>query len=72
MSKVPVYLIPRYGRYSGFKKVVVATDTNITNPSLIEKIKEINEEPNAFIKFLHVKENIEDNFKETANELLLF
>lgn len=69
-SNLPVYLIPKYGQHKGFSKVVVATDNNISNPSLVEKIKELNEEPNAFIKFLHIKENGDDNFKETAKELV--
>ena len=70
ISKIPVYLIPKYGRYRGFSKVVVATDNKITNPNLILKIKELNEEDNAFIKFLHIKQNGNESFKETANELV--
>ena len=58
---LPIYLIPKYAKYEGFSKVVIASDAQIASPKMIGFIKSWNIY-NAFIKFVHIREDEEDTF----------
>ncbi len=53
---IPVYLIPKNSSFSGFDKVVVATDYHLAKKQIINEIKRWNENHNAYLKFIHVKD----------------
>lgn len=63
-AKVPVYLIPKYASFSGYKKIMIASDEHLSNPSLINKINSWNKEYKAYAKFLHVQNGKDDDFNK--------
>lgn len=68
-TKVPVYVIPHCSTYKKYEKIVVATDEHIAKAELINAIKQKNES-NAQVKFLHVKDNNESEYKNAKKELV--
>lgn len=67
---VPVYLIPKYAIYKPFKKVLVGSDHHLSKGVELERLKQWNERYNAFLHFLHVKEDSNDKFKEEAQVII--
>ena len=63
---IPVTLIPRYSRFLGFKKVMVASDYHLSNPEIIHKIRNWNIDHKAFVKFLHIQVNSTDTFEDES------
>jgi len=58
---LPIYLIPKFGAFKGWSKVLIATDRKIANGKMIEFIRDWNTS-NAFLKFVHVQESANDEF----------
>jgi len=69
-SPVPVYLIPRYARYSGFRRVIVGADSHLNDDKYLERIRDWNNRHTAFIKFIHIQEGLEDDFIEERRDLI--
>jgi len=70
-SDCPLYLIPRYASYNGFKKVMVASDQHLLDNEVGTRIKEWNKDHNAFIKFLHInRDNGDDDFSISETKLV--
>ena len=69
-SKIPVYLIPKYASYKGYKKVMIASDTHLMNANYINQIKSWNKEHGSFVKFLHIQRADKDDFNEATKSLV--
>lgn len=69
-SKIPVYLIPKYATYSGYKKIMVASDDHLNNLIVLDKIRSWNREYSAFVKFLHIQDRKKDHFDEEKKMLI--
>jgi len=67
---IPVYLIPRYARFEGYSKVLAASDHHLGKPQVLHQIKTWNEDHNAYIKFLHVKERVNSMYGEDAEKIV--
>jgi nucleotide-binding universal stress UspA family protein len=67
---IPVYLVPRFARFNGFNKVLVASDHHLAKPELLHQIKQWNDNHNAYIKFLHVRERINSLYNEEAEKIV--
>ena len=67
---IPVYLIPRFAKFDGFSKIMVASDHHLGKPQILHQIKAWNEEHNAFIKFLHVKERVNSLYNDEAEKIV--
>ena len=67
--KIPVYIVPPYGAYKKYERIMVATDELISDPELIMAIKEWNDS-NAMVKFIHVRQNDDEPFEKTKEALL--
>ena len=67
---IPIYLIPRHASFNGFNKVMVASDHHLAKPQVLNQIKDWNANHNAFIKFLHVRENIDSFYTEEADKIV--
>jgi nucleotide-binding universal stress UspA family protein len=67
---IPVYLIPRNASFNGFNKVTVASDHHLGKPQVLHQIKIWNDNHNAFIKFLHVRETIDSNYSDEAKKIV--
>ncbi len=65
---VPVYLVPRFARYQGFSKVVIASDRHMTDTKVIDFIKSWNRD-NAFLKFVHIRKHLEDDFNQEEQKI---
>ncbi len=66
-SKVPVYLIPKYGRFKPFRKVMVAVGDSYNTQASLESLMNWNLGKDAFLRFVHVNENGKDDFEATKN-----
>ena len=66
---VPVYLIPKFAKYGGYDKVVIASDRHVADPKMIDFVKEWNTD-NAFLKFVHIRESLQDNFNLEEQKIL--
>lgn len=64
---VPVYLIPRYSVYNGYEKALVASDFHLKETSVIQAIKDWNKKHKAYIKFMHIQQNDDDDFGEESD-----
>lgn len=69
-SKIPVYLIPKYASCTGYKKVMIASDTHLMNAVYINQIKSWNKEHGSFVKFLHIQRGDKDDFNEATKALV--
>lgn len=69
-NKVPVYLIPINCSYDGFKKVMVATDKKLQDPSILSTISSWNKEHRAFMSFLQVYNASEEKEDSTTEEIV--
>lgn len=67
---IPVYLIPKYAKFEGYNKVLVASDHHIAKPQVLHQIKMWNDNFNAYIKFLHVRERINSLYNEEAEKIV--
>lgn len=67
---IPVYLIPKYAKYSGHNKIMIASDYNSGNPEFIEKIKNWNQGNAAHIHFLHIQDKPEDDYDEVKKNIV--
>jgi nucleotide-binding universal stress UspA family protein len=67
---LPVYLIPRYSNFTGFKKVLVASDFHLKEEKIIGSISKWNEEHHAYIKFMHIQQNEQDDFGEESDKIV--
>ena len=65
---LPIYLIPKFGSFRGWSKVLVATDRKIAKPKMIEFIRHWNVN-NAFLKFVHVQESRDHGFNEEEQQI---
>lgn len=61
--KIPVYLIPPFAKYNGFKSTVIASDSHIGKSNLINWIKEWNLSHESFIRFLHIRDGEKADFE---------
>lgn len=68
--KMPVYLIPRYSTYKPFEKVLVASDAHLTNTDRITDLKIWNNKFNAFLKFVHVRSDNEDEVSQETPTII--
>ena len=68
-SKQPIYIVPRYAQFKGYKKIMVASDELINNTSVIKALKDWNSS-NAMLKFLHINEKKKGEFALTKETLL--
>lgn len=68
--ELPSYLVPRYSKYEGLNKVMVASDYHLKNEAFINEICEWNKNKNAFMKFLHIQTEEGDDFKEEEETLI--
>lgn len=69
-AKIPVYLIPKYATYSGYKRVMIASDDHLNNAIVLDKITSWNKEHLAFIKFLHIQDSKKDKFHQQKQLLI--
>lgn len=67
---IPTYLIPLNAGYNGYSKIVVASDSHLNSPELVNKIKAWNNNSIAFLKFIHVTDNKSDDFKQLSENLI--
>lgn len=67
---LPVYLIPRYSSFKGYNKVLVASDFHLKEEKIIESIKVWNKEYKAYIKFMHIQQNNDDDFGEESDKIV--
>jgi len=67
---VPVYLIPKYATFTGFEKVMVASDKHLSDESIVNNIKDWNKSYGAFIKFLHIQNSKDDSFQTEAGAIV--
>ncbi len=67
-TDLPVYLVPRYARFRGFKRILVASDKHFKDRKVIEYLRTWNTQ-HAFLKFLHVRESEEDTFNDEEQEI---
>lgn len=59
---VPIYLIPRYSVYNGYEKALVASDFHLKRTTIINAIKDWNKNYKAYIKFMHIQQDDDDDF----------
>lgn len=67
---LPVYLIPPHSKYRGFNKVMVASDFHLKEEKIIESIKKWNLPHKAYIKFMHVQQNEDDDFGDESDKIV--
>lgn len=67
---IPVYLVPRHSGFHGFNKVLVASDFHFKEEKIIESIKRWNEPHKAYIKFMHVQQNENDDFGDESDKIV--
>jgi nucleotide-binding universal stress UspA family protein len=69
-SSIPVYLVPAKASFTGFDKVLVASDYHMEDDQVLQFIKTWNGPYRAFLKFLHVQNTLADTYQvEGANIL---
>jgi nucleotide-binding universal stress UspA family protein len=66
----PVYLIPRYSSYHKFDRIVVASDSFQLHKDLIPLIRRWIRDFKAYIKFLHVQEDVNSSVDEECRNLV--
>jgi len=69
-ATIPVYVIPKYASFSGYKRVMIASDKELTNPELVEKIRIWNSEHKAYVKFLHIENQKNGEFDEEKKAIV--
>ncbi len=67
---LPTYLIPRFSKFKSYKSVVIGSDDHLRDISAIRKIIDWNEAYKAELKFVHIKENEADDFREAKDALV--
>jgi len=67
---LPIYLIPKYASFQTIKNVMIASDDQLTDPSLIQKIKTWNKDYNAFVKFLHIQRTENESFRDESKTIV--
>ena len=67
---IPVYLIPRYASFESYNKALIASDHHLAKTPVLHQIKTWNDDYNAYIKFLHVRENISSVYNEEAEQIV--
>ncbi len=65
---LPIYLIPKYAKYHGFRRVVVASDYHLNDQGMVNYIRRWNTF-GAFIKFVHVQEGPDDTFNQEEQSI---
>lgn len=68
--KMPVYLIPKQSTFNRFDKIVVASDAQLIHEGIIDSIKSWNEPYQAYVKFLHVQENLGDDYEKESMTII--
>ena len=68
--EIPIYLIPRFAKFSTYDQVVIASDSHLTDDTILEDIAEWNSKHQAFLNFLHIKRNHEDDFKKEREQIV--
>lgn len=66
-STIPVYLIPKDVTYQKPKSVFVATDQHFESDEVIEQLLEWNEPYQAALKFYHIRESFDKEYKYREN-----
>lgn len=67
---VPLYLIPKYAKYKGHNKIMIASDYKSGDSEFLKKIKSWNKYHNANIHFLHIQNKLTDNFNEVKSNIV--
>jgi len=67
---IPIYVIPRYSKYTTFDQVVVSTDSNIKENKVLEKIAKWNEDHSAFLNFLHINKDSSDEISDETDAIV--
>ncbi len=67
---IPIYLVPIYSKFDGFKKVLAASDYQVEKTNSILSISKWNKKHNAFIKFLHIHTNDSPAYKKEREQIL--
>ncbi len=62
-------LIPRYAKYEGIKKVVIATDHHIEDSLLLDWILAWNKEQKAKLHFLHIQDKNNDEMESITKSI---
>ncbi len=68
--QAPVLVVPAGAQFRGIQKISVATDTDSMTPTILDQIRSWNLSWKARMKFIHVRKNTADQFKETAAEIV--
>ena len=68
--KSSAYLIPPFAKYKGFDKVLVATDDKLQDPNFVKAIKTWNKDHLAFIKFLQIRRNNDENIEKQMDSII--
>lgn len=63
-SKKEIYTVPFNYEYSKCEKVLVASDSEFNNTNSLKKLAEWSSDQNVFLSFLHVKDDLEDDFED--------
>lgn len=67
---IPTYLIPLNAGFNGYSKILVASDSHLNSPELVNKIKAWNNQSLAFLKFIHVTDSKSADFKQLSENLI--
>lgn len=67
---IPIYLIPRFAKFNAYDQVVIASDSHLTDDTILEDIAEWNSKHQAFLNFLHIKRNHKDDFREEREQIV--
>lgn len=68
-SHCPVILVPNGVAFHGIKHILYASNYESADKEKIEQIKEFNKPFNAFIHFVHVHKEVEDDFEKSKEEI---
>ncbi len=70
-AQIPIYLIPRYAKYHGFRKVLMGADYHLGDDRFIEAIVNWQKDHSqSYIKFLHIQDRVGDDFKAEQKQLV--
>lgn len=64
---IPIFLIPRYSRYTKFKKVLIASDNHINDERMLQNISTWNNNYKSHLDFLHISDSSDDEFQKKSN-----
>ncbi len=67
---VPVLVVPAGAKYDGVHQICVATDTDSITPDILDQIRNWNLPWLARMKFLHVREKSDNQFRQTASGIV--